>query len=110
MSGAGRGASSRGVVFVRSGTTFEPRLVTLGVANYDVTQVLSGLREGEEVAIVTAAVLQQSRTQQQERIRSRTGLPGMGGTTGGGGGGGTRGTGGGGAGAGGARPSGGGGR
>ena len=86
MARAGRGASSRGVVFVRSGTTFEPRLVSLGVANYDVTQVVSGLREGEEVALVSAAVLQQTRTQQQERIRSRTGLPGMGGATGGGGG------------------------
>ena len=99
MAGAGRAQATRGVVFVRKGTTFEPRLVTLGVANYDVTQVVSGLVEGEQVALVSAAVLQQSRTQMQDRIRSRTGLPGMGGQPSGGGRGGTRSGGGGAAGA-----------
>ena len=82
----GRGRSNRGVVFVQQGDTFVPRMVTLGVGNYDVTQVISGVSEGEKVALVASAVLQQSRTNMQQQIRSRTSLPGMGGgsTTGGG--------------------------
>ncbi|MDF1505452.1 efflux RND transporter periplasmic adaptor subunit, partial [Roseisolibacter sp. H3M3-2] len=95
----GRGARTRrGLVFVKSGETFEPRLVTLGLGNFDVTEVLSGLQEGENVALVSAAVLQQSRTEFQERLRSRSGLPGTGGGGGapaGGGGGGRPGGGGG---------------
>jgi HlyD family secretion protein len=84
--GGGRGRSNRGVVFVQQGDTFVPRMVTLGVGNYDVTQVISGVSEGEKVALVASAVLQQSRTNMQQQIRSRTSLPGMGGgsTTGGG--------------------------
>jgi len=66
-----------GLVFVADSTGFAPRLVTLGVGNYDVTQVLSGLREGEQVALISGAMLQQARTQRQEQIRNRVGLPGM---------------------------------
>jgi HlyD family secretion protein len=66
-----------GLVFVADSVGFAPRLVTLGVGNYDVTQVLSGLREGERVALISGAMLQQARTERQERIRSRVGLPGV---------------------------------
>jgi HlyD family secretion protein len=66
-----------GLVFVADSSGFAPRLVTLGVGNYDVTQVLSGLREGERVALISGAMLQQARMQRQERIRSRVGLPGV---------------------------------
>jgi HlyD family secretion protein len=74
----GRG-SRRGLVFVAKGTTFEPRIVTLGIANYDYTEVLTGLTEGEQVAIITAAALQQRRQEQLERFRGMTGggVPGM---------------------------------
>jgi HlyD family secretion protein len=84
-------------VFVAKGATFEPRVVTLGIANYDFTEVLSGLTEGEQVAIITAAALQQRRQEQLERFRGMTGggVPGMqrqqGGTPGGAGGGAPRG-------------------
>jgi HlyD family secretion protein len=69
----------RGLVFVAKGSTFEPRVVTLGIANYDFTEVLSGLTEGEQVAIITAAALQQRRQEQLERFRGMTGggVPGM---------------------------------
>jgi hypothetical protein len=75
----GRGGGRRGLVFVAKGTTFEPRIVTLGIANYDFTEVLSGLAEGEQVAIITAAALQQRRQEQLERFRGMTGggVPGM---------------------------------
>jgi HlyD family secretion protein len=89
--GAGRsgggGATTRAVVFVRAGTGFQPRVVTLGLSNYDFAEVRDGLRPGEQVALVSAAVLQQSRTERQQQLRSRSGLPGMGGGGAGGGGG-----------------------
>ena len=74
----GPGARPRpGLVFVADSGRFAPRFVTLGVGNYDVTQVLSGLREGERVALISGAMLQQARAERQERIRNRVGLPGV---------------------------------
>lgn len=87
------GATQRRVVFVKKGETFEPRSVRLGVSNYEYAQVISGLEEGEQVALLSAAQLQFQRQQTMNRIRQRTALPGTGGGTGGtrtGGGGGTR--------------------
>jgi HlyD family secretion protein len=97
--GAGRaGSGRRGLVFVAKESTFEPRIVSLGIANYDYSEVISGLSEGEQVAIITAAALQQRRQEQLERFRGMTGggVPGMqrqqqGGQTGGGTGGAPRG-------------------
>jgi HlyD family secretion protein len=70
-----------GLVFVAANGTFEPRVAMLGVGNYDVTQVLSGLNEGDNVALINAAMLQQQRVQQQQKIQSRMGLPGVNQTT-----------------------------
>lgn len=87
--GMAGGGMHRAVVFVaQQDGSFAPRLVTLGVANYDVTQVISGLQEGDRVALISGAMLQQARDSLLSRIRSRSGLPGIGGATGGGGGGG----------------------
>jgi HlyD family secretion protein len=66
-----------GLVFLAQNGTFVPKVIMLGAGNYDVTQVISGLKEGDQVALITAAMLQQARDQQLQRIRSRTGLPGM---------------------------------
>ncbi len=92
--GGGRGGAGSGqggalvpgahaVVFVKGGTAqqpaFIPRVVTVGLSNYDVVEITNGLSEGEQVALVSAAVLQQQRTQFQNQIRSRTALPGIGG-------------------------------
>ena len=52
--------------------------MTVGLSNYDVVEITDGLTEGEQVALVSAAVLQQQRTRQQDQIRSRTALPGIG--------------------------------
>jgi HlyD family secretion protein len=85
-------------VFVATGQTFEPRIVALGIANYDYTEVVSGLTEGEQVAVITAAALQQARQERLDRFRGMTGggVPGMQRQTpgGSGGGGGQRGGGG----------------
>ncbi|HTK69667.1 MAG TPA: efflux transporter periplasmic adaptor subunit, partial [Candidatus Eisenbacteria bacterium] len=85
--------------------------VRIGVSNYDYAQVLSGLQEGEQVALLSAATLQMQREQSMQNIRQRMGgglgVPGTGGT---GGGGGRGGAGGGGGSGGGGRGGGGGGR
>ena len=76
--GQPRGARRRpGLVFVKKGETFEPRLVMLGASNFDYTEVISGVAEGEQVAMLAAAALQAQRQQNQDRIRQQTGVPGM---------------------------------
>jgi HlyD family secretion protein len=52
-------------------------MVRLGVSNYDFTEVLSGLEEGEEVALLSAAALQMRRQEMQDRMRGMGGVPGM---------------------------------
>ena len=66
-----------GLVFIAANGTFVPKILTLGVGNYDVTQVLGGLQEGDKVALINAAMLQAARAEQQARIQSRVGLPGV---------------------------------
>ena len=77
-----------GLVFVLKGTTWEPRLLRLGIANYDFTEVQSGVEEGEQVALMSAAILQLRRQQQMDRTKAMVGgTPGgMGGSSRGGGG------------------------
>lgn len=76
----GTGAGAPQVVFVKSDTGYEARAVRLGVTDFDYTEVLSGLREGEQVALLSAATMQAQRDQQADRIRNATGgaLPGAG--------------------------------
>ena len=87
--------SRPGLVFVKTKDSFEPRLVQLGSSNFDYTEVVSGLKEGEQVALLAAAALQAQRQQQNDRMRQQSGVPGMtqtppagGGAAGGAGGGG----------------------
>ena len=79
--GAGRGARAgggrSGLVFVKSGTSYAPRMVRLGVSDFDYTQVISGLDEGEEVALLAAVALQAQRNEMNDRMRSRMSVPGM---------------------------------
>ena len=86
-----------GLVFVAEGSTYKPRVVMLGAGNYDYTEVVSGLQEGERVALLASLAVQAQREQQNERFRrGMGGIPGMqqgggpggGGQRGGGGGGG----------------------
>jgi HlyD family secretion protein len=68
-----------GLVFVAKDGTFEPRIVRLGISNYDYTEVIAGVEEGDQVALLAAAALQQQRQQNIDRIRGMTGggVPGM---------------------------------
>ena len=69
----------QGLVFVAKGKTFEPRVVMLGAGNFDYTEVVSGLEEGEQVALLTSLALQAQRLQQSDRFRQNMGggVPGM---------------------------------
>lgn len=80
----------RGVVFVQDTATkkFEPRMVVLGSGNYDMTSVVSGLRPGERVALLSDVRVEASRDSTLQRISGRSGIGAMtgGGARGGGGG------------------------
>jgi HlyD family secretion protein len=67
------------VVLVLVNGQWTPRRVTLGIGNYDQTEVLSGLQQGDRVALVSEIRVQASRDSSLSRIQSRSGLPGMGG-------------------------------
>ena len=96
--GFGMGQYSRGnvigaaraepaVVFVvGEGGTIEPRMVMIGLTDWDNTEVVSGLDEGDRVALIGLAQLQAQREEYLERMRSRGSNPfrgGMGGHRGG---------------------------
>jgi HlyD family secretion protein len=68
-----------GVVFVKVNEVFQPRVVRLGLGNFDYTEVVSGLEEGDEVALLGAAAIQVARDSSNARFRQMTGggMPGM---------------------------------
>jgi len=94
FAGGGSGAIGAPVVaFVKTPTGWSPRVVRLGVSDFDYTEVISGLKEGDEVGLLATIALQASRDRSSARARSMVGgaLPGGSNTTrpaaGGGGGG-----------------------
>jgi HlyD family secretion protein len=71
---SGRAATRTGLVFVqKADSSWEARIVRLGVADYDFTEVISGLEEGERVALLSAAALQMQRQENNDRFRAMTG-------------------------------------
>ena len=95
--GPGAAGSSRTggamYVFVKKGDKYSPRVVRLGVSDFDYSETLSGVTLGEQVALLGPAVLQAQRDQLQARIRAGAGgglqtttpAPAAGGAAGGGG-------------------------
>ena len=73
--GAGRGR--RGMVFTVRNGKYTPKVVRLGVSNYDVSEVLSGLNEGDSVAILNVAAMQAQQQASLDQIRNRGGVPGL---------------------------------
>jgi HlyD family secretion protein len=69
--------TQQAVVFVlretASGSVPEPRLVGIGLNDWDRTEVLSGLEEGEQVALIGAAQLQARQDEFMNRMRGRGG-------------------------------------
>jgi HlyD family secretion protein len=72
------------VVFKLVGEEVVPTRVTLGVSNWDHTQVVSGLKEGDTVIILPSASLLRQQEEFRNRMRGVSGVPGMGGGGGGG--------------------------
>jgi HlyD family secretion protein len=72
------------VMLVLQNGKWTPKRVMLGVGNYDETEVLSGLNEGDRVAMVSEIRVQAARDSSLSRIQGRGGLPGIGGGGGGG--------------------------
>jgi HlyD family secretion protein len=69
-----------GLVFVATDTTnrrFAPRVIQLGQGNFDYTEVLSGLNEGDKVVMVSALMLQAQRQAQNDRTKAQMGVPGL---------------------------------
>ena len=70
----GRSATRMGLVFVqKADSSWEARMVRLGVADYDFTEVVSGLEDGERVALLSAAALQIQRQENNDRFKAMTG-------------------------------------
>ena len=75
-SGSPRGQSRPGIVFVPGPNGPEPRIVMLGVNDWDYTEVVSGLQEGDKVFMMTAARLAQQERERADRMRERSGAMG----------------------------------
>jgi HlyD family secretion protein len=69
--------TQQAVVFVlretETSSVPEPRLVEIGLNDWDRTEVLSGLEEGEQVALIGAAQLQARQDEFMDRMRGRRG-------------------------------------
>jgi hypothetical protein len=68
-----RGRARAALVFVSDSGKFKPRVIRIGAANLDYTEVVSGLKEGEKVAMLSVAQAAAQRAQANERMRSMTG-------------------------------------
>jgi len=74
---SGRARGRRGMVFTVKNGKYTPKVVQLGVSNYDVSEVLSGLNDGDSVAILNVAAMQAQQQASLDQIRNRGGVPGL---------------------------------
>ncbi len=82
-------SSRQAVVFVQDSATgkYSMRVIAIGGGNYEVTRVLSGVKPGERVALLSGVRMAASRDTTLTRLAGRSGISGvLGGATGGGGG------------------------
>jgi HlyD family secretion protein len=73
-------ATARYIVFVKAGTTIDPRWVRTGLTDLDYTEVIEGLERADSVLVLPSASLVESQQEMRERINRVTGgggLPGM---------------------------------
>ena len=65
-------AFTPGVVFVVDELgNLTPRPVVMGISDYDYAEILAGLEEGEQIALIGAAQLQAQQQERMERMRGR---------------------------------------
>lgn len=79
--GGGSNDVRPGLVFVQGPNGPEPRMVLLGLHDWDYTEVIRGLEAGEPVILMSVARLQQQQQQMLDRFRQRNSgpIPGAGG-------------------------------
>lgn len=85
MAQTGRGSTGDvrpGFVFVSTPGGIEARRVMLGVNDWDNTEVVSGLEEGDSVILMSVARLQAQQAEFENRVRERTSGPFPGGSGG----------------------------
>lgn len=66
------------IVMVKEGDKVNPRRVVVGINNFDYSEIVSGLEEGEEIHIRTLSRARQAGLEWQQRIRGRSGFGGFG--------------------------------
>ena len=76
------------IAMVKEGDEFKARIIKVGPSNFDNSEVLDGLKEGEEIQITSISRAKLASEQMNERMRSMNSMGGLGG-----GGGGNRGAG-----------------
>ncbi|MFH0991792.1 MAG: efflux RND transporter periplasmic adaptor subunit [bacterium] len=81
------------IVMIKDGENYVPRLIKVGPSNFEMSEVLDGLKEGDEIQIISISRAKLAQEQMNERMRSMSGMGGLSGSsarvpTGGGGGGG----------------------
>lgn len=74
------------VTMVKVGEEFVPKMVKAGPSNFDFTEVIEGLKEGDEIQITSISRAKVASQQMTDRIRSSQGVGGIGGGSMGGGG------------------------
>ncbi len=62
-----------GIVFVQGAKGPEPKLVLLGLSDWDYTEIVHGLEPGTDVYLISVARLQQQQEQFSSRMRERAG-------------------------------------
>ena len=67
------------LVMVREGNEFVPRQIKVGPSNFDQSEVIEGLKEGEEIQIVTISRAKLASEQMTERMRNMNSMGGIGG-------------------------------
>jgi HlyD family secretion protein len=85
-SASGRAAQAQ-VVLLKTTNGLEPRVVRIGISDFDYSEVLDGLKEGDQVALLSVAAVEAKRQSDQAQLRQRmgSGMPGVGSAPSGGG-------------------------
>jgi hypothetical protein len=65
------------IVMVKQGEEFVPKLVKIGPSNFDYSEVLDGLNDGDEIQITSISRAKLAAEQMTERMKSMSGLGGM---------------------------------
>jgi len=82
--GGARAAAQTMIAMVKVEKGIELRIVRVGLSDFDYGEVLSGLKEGDQVAMLSVAQIQAQRAENISQIRERvSGMGGLGGGTGG---------------------------